>query len=339
MLHRRFPFGPRFALRARRKVLILANEPIPRKPLAEDAGHCGEKSTLIAMLILALVEPENLFVQIPEQVEGFHRNVGALDGSLEQTPKVLQPVRVNAPLNVSLRMVDDLVLVFVSQGRVTAVLVRLKFGTFEHILADAGNELGPIDRGNNLHDHARSFLVLAVALKKPHDGRLAIRSGLAFQIPAFLDVLVHVPGRAANEAFIDFNRAGQLGANHRPHVERQSDSMQHEPRGFLSHSKGPRQFARRRSVLRVHDYPHGRQPFLKAKRRVLKQRADLHGKLFPTFPTFPDAPSLQESRVRLSAMRANHIAIRPAKITHEFQGSIRVGEVGNRILQSLGETS
>jgi len=45
-------------------------------------------------------------------MERLNTNVRALDGALQETPKVLQAVSVNIAVNIRLRMVDHFVRVF-----------------------------------------------------------------------------------------------------------------------------------------------------------------------------------------------------------------------------------
>jgi hypothetical protein len=47
---------------------------------------------------LPVVEPEHLLVQIPLKVERFDAHVSAMQAALGQGPEVLQPVRVNVPV-------------------------------------------------------------------------------------------------------------------------------------------------------------------------------------------------------------------------------------------------
>src|SRR5712691_8183741 len=77
---------------------LLASENIPSEPLAHDLAD-GDIETL-PVIHLAVVEPEALFVQIPEQVEGFDANVRAVKATLYETPEVLQAVRVDLAVNV-----------------------------------------------------------------------------------------------------------------------------------------------------------------------------------------------------------------------------------------------
>src|SRR5260370_4749336 len=53
-----------------------------------------------------VVVPEHLFVQIAEQVKGFHAHIGSLESALEKTPEVFEPVGMDASVNVSLSVVN-----------------------------------------------------------------------------------------------------------------------------------------------------------------------------------------------------------------------------------------
>jgi hypothetical protein len=77
----------------------LASEINPRQTLAHDLPHC-QVEALTIVHILPIVIAERLLVQIPEQMERLDANVGSLESPLDQTPKVLKPVRVNASTDV-----------------------------------------------------------------------------------------------------------------------------------------------------------------------------------------------------------------------------------------------
>jgi hypothetical protein len=63
-------------------------------------------------------------------------NISSTEAAFEQTPKVFQPVRVNASLRVALRMVDYLVLIFVTQFVVRFERVRENVRSFFDVLAN-----------------------------------------------------------------------------------------------------------------------------------------------------------------------------------------------------------
>jgi hypothetical protein len=61
----------------------------------------------------AIVEAKRLFVNIAEQVEGFHTHVGTAQGALEQAPEVLHAVGVDVAVHVLGKMVHHVVSVLV----------------------------------------------------------------------------------------------------------------------------------------------------------------------------------------------------------------------------------
>ena len=58
---------------------LLAGQLVPRQPLAYNLAYHDIEA--VAVVHLAIVVAENLFIQIPEQVERFNRNVGALQAT------------------------------------------------------------------------------------------------------------------------------------------------------------------------------------------------------------------------------------------------------------------
>jgi hypothetical protein len=76
-------------------------------------------------VIPPVVKAESLLVQIPEQVERLDADIGAVDGTLEQAPEVLQAIRVNNAIDVLLSMVDNLVNVVTPQPLIRAKGIRI----------------------------------------------------------------------------------------------------------------------------------------------------------------------------------------------------------------------
>jgi hypothetical protein len=56
----------------------------------------------------AIVVPENLFVNIAEEMERLNRNISTVQSALQQTPEILNSVDVNATANISLGLVHHL---------------------------------------------------------------------------------------------------------------------------------------------------------------------------------------------------------------------------------------
>lgn len=86
---------------------LFASQLLESQTLASDVLRCLEKA--IRIVALAVVEPKALFIEITKKMKWLYRNVSAADGSLEQTPKVFNPVSVNDSVNIFLGMVDNLV--------------------------------------------------------------------------------------------------------------------------------------------------------------------------------------------------------------------------------------
>jgi hypothetical protein len=63
------------------------------QPLSGNRRYHFPKS--ITVYIIALIEPERLFVEIPAKVKRLYRDVGALDGPLQERPKVFDAIGVN----------------------------------------------------------------------------------------------------------------------------------------------------------------------------------------------------------------------------------------------------
>src|SRR5437879_11722611 len=70
--------------------------------------HSHLKTISIAnevVLLGAIVVPENLFVQIPEQVEWLDVDVRSLKPAFEQAPEIFEAIGMHLPINVAFRMV------------------------------------------------------------------------------------------------------------------------------------------------------------------------------------------------------------------------------------------
>jgi hypothetical protein len=92
------------------------------EPLASDG--LGGFDEPIGILNLTLVKSERLFIQIAEQVKRLNANVCTSDAALQQTPKVLNAVRVNLTVNVLLRVVNHLMNVVGVQTAITLPTIR-----------------------------------------------------------------------------------------------------------------------------------------------------------------------------------------------------------------------
>jgi len=69
-----------------------ASELIERQTLAYDTRNSHAEA--LAIRHLAIVEAKSLFIKITEQMEWLNAHIGSIDAALQQTPVVLQTVRV-----------------------------------------------------------------------------------------------------------------------------------------------------------------------------------------------------------------------------------------------------
>src|SRR5207248_720378 len=144
---------------------------------------------------------------------------------------------------------------------------------------------------------------------------------------------VHVARFAADKGFVHLNLAGQLPA---ALLHRQTDSVQHEPSGFLSDAQVAADLVGANAVLAVRNEPHRRKPLVKTERRILKDGSDLDGKLRLRMASLalPVTPRRHKTDILGIAVRA-HNAARPAIECKVVQAVVRVREIDDRVLQGL----
>ena len=113
-----FRFGPR----GKRPGLVdrlyfchLAGDFGPRQALPYDLSDSQIKAVTVGH-VAAIVEAECLLIQIPEQVERLHADVGSTDPTLQEAPEVLQGIGVDCSLHVALGVVNHQVPVVVLQA-------------------------------------------------------------------------------------------------------------------------------------------------------------------------------------------------------------------------------
>jgi len=78
------------------------------QPLVSDLRKGRNKAVRIGQRIIfcrAVVESENLFVNVTLKMVRFHSDVCAVESPLEQRPEVLQSVRMHLPVNVPLGVI------------------------------------------------------------------------------------------------------------------------------------------------------------------------------------------------------------------------------------------
>jgi hypothetical protein len=74
-------------------------------------------------------------------MERLHAYVGSTKPALQETPEVLWAVGVDLPVNVHLRVIDDIVLVVSLQAEIGLQLVGVNVGTFATFSSTFGSKL------------------------------------------------------------------------------------------------------------------------------------------------------------------------------------------------------
>src|ERR1039458_4840413 len=132
-------------------------------------------------------------------MERLYAHIGSRDATLQQRPKVLKAVGVNAPIYVLGRVVDYLMCVFTGEAVIGKQRVSVERSSRFDMLFHFRLEDILSARTNN---HGADF---TAALKNSHDG------GFVFAAcscdPALALAQVHVSSLTADESFVGFDFA------------------------------------------------------------------------------------------------------------------------------------
>src|SRR5947208_4843328 len=204
-----------------------------------------------------------------------YSNVGSTQAALQQRPEILYALHVNLSINVFLKMVHELMIVFRFQIVVTSELVS-------HNRRAALNEVSHGSMyGGILAISDDSRFDFPAALKCADNYSLAVsalHSDSVTESSAF--ALVHVSRFAADVSLINLNRpirSAEFAAS--LVLQCLANPVQHEPSRLLSYSDGTGDLVGANSVAAIGDHPNHNQPFFKRDRRVLKNGSDLRREL------------------------------------------------------------
>lgn len=301
-----------------------AGQLLVSEPPASGLAKCPREA--IAVICLAVVVPESLFVQITEQMEGFDAHVSTFQSTFQERPEILDPVRVDISLHIALGVIDHVMDVLAIKSEIANQLVGENIGTGCYMVAHFAMQRFPLGIGN-----VHGADLLRVPVQQAHHDGLA-RSASAGDFGLF--IFVHEAGESANVRFIGFDLAFHLvpeGAL----LHRQTNPLEHEPSGFLSYAQILRDLIRTDSVLAIGQQPDGGQPLVETDGRILKDSSDLDAELATVVlgAAFPTPLIGEKVNLVASADRTFHSAIRPAQSDHELKADIRVFEVANRVQQ------
>jgi hypothetical protein len=143
---------------------------------------------------------------------------------------------------------------------------------------------------------------------------------------------VHVAGLPTDEGFVRFDLAGEFVDG--SHTQSMTDSVIHEPRGFLSDADSAVNLVGTHAVPAIHNLPHCGKPFIQTKRGVLKNSPGLRGELpvVVAAPTLPAVVLLHEGDLLASAPRAGD-AVRPAPRYNVLTAIDGIGKVYDGLLE------
>jgi hypothetical protein len=298
--------------------------------LAEDLrSNMLEASAIMGQF--SEVVTKNLFVEVAEKMERFDRNIGSLQLALEKTPEVFESVGVNLPVNVSLGMVNDLMLESLC---LESLIGHERVGVYRAACLDVSANVLMEQVFLAIADDSRANLT--TTFQDSHNGGFIL--GASFSNPSLALVSVHVASSPANESFVHFNLAiGTTKFQERTRLHGKTNAMEHEPSRLLSDAKSTSDLIRTDSVLAVGDHPNGEQPLVERKRRIFKDSSDLGREL--TFGmdalALPLALILEEHDILAATGGADHNAIGPANLDHEVEAIVGIGVVQHGLLESL----
>lgn len=187
------------------------------------------------------------------------------------------------------------------------------------------------------HDAERGLAraVDSSPLDSAYNGSEMGSSGFLALHHPFAVVTVHEPRLAADEGFINFHLPVELLSIG---LQRETQTRQHEPRGFLSHAECSGQFVRTYAVLAIGDEPERREPLLKAKSGVLENGSDLERELALGMFGVALVPALssEPSHVFRPTGRARHFAIGPADGFDCLTAIVEIPEVNDGFSEGFG---
>jgi hypothetical protein len=244
----------------------------------------------------AIVIAKHLLIEVTKQVEWFNGNISAFESPLYEAPEILQPVRVYLPVHVFFGVVNDLVNIFLVQSPIRVAIIGREIRTIFDVIS---YESLQGFAGAIFNNHSPHF---AATLQDSADdnfvGSAFGQSGLS-HFGAF--VFVHESGLTADEGFVNFDVPLKFSRIFILHCE--SDSVKHEPCGFLSYSDCAVNLVRGNSILAVGNHPRSGKPFIESDGTVLKYGSYLSAELFlGVFAlALPNATSRNEFNVLTAA--------------------------------------
>src|SRR5580704_2404641 len=255
-----------------------------------------------------------------------HANVGSRNTALEKRPGILKAVCVNATVNVLDGMIYDLMLVLIFQSVVRWQCIGVKNCSSSHMLVDFRLQLSLTAIRNN---RSANF---SATFQDSHDCCLVLCARSSD--PAFAFAQVHVTSLAADERFVHFDFAAELGTEELI-LHSKADALKHEPCRLLRDLHITCDLVAAHAVLAVSKHPRCRKPLIKRNRRIFIDRSDFDRELALGMMTtaFPGSALGVETSFRRSTAGTDY-AVRPAPDSNIVDAIVGIGEVHNRFLKA-----
>ncbi len=306
----------------------LASEFLIRESLSSKVGSDHTETVRVRDEVLfgsAIIVAEHLFIKVAKKMKRLDRNVSPFQSAFQETPEIFESVCVNLSVHIGVRVIDDVVNVFVAQSEVCAPFIGRKLRSRFHVFSHYGlNGMAFAVLDNFRSDMTTTFK------NANHDG-LSTRATFE-NFGAF--GLVHETGLTADKGFINFDVPGQFSLE-AASLHCFANAMHHEPCGFLRDAKIAGNLVAADSVLASSEHPRCRKPFVQAQRRILIDAANLDRKLPMVMSTLalPFALSRQESYIGATAYWTRNDTIRPAFMGQILDAGIGVIKQDDRFLQ------
>lgn len=322
----RFPRPCR--LTVRRRTQARAGQFRVGKALAGDLRN-GKTESLRIVHVLPIVVAESLFVDVAEEMIGFHADVGSVQSALQQAPKVLHRVCVNIAVDVFDGVIDDGVLVVGLQAVIGLQFVAEDRGSGFDPFPDQGFKVSPLAAVYMTSNH------LPAALDHPEHNFLTLRAAAGDDTLTLRRV--HVSRFATDKGFVYFDFAGEFAAIFV--LQRKPNPMEHVPCTLLSDSERAVNLPRANAILHIGLHPDCGKPLVQTERGILHDGPDFHGKLGleVTALALPQATGSDVPYILRSAGRADNAVLPFRPMRQEIANAVvRVGKVDDCILKCPG---
>ncbi len=224
-------------------LLIFPGKPFPCESATNDLTT-DERETLRVSQFAPIVA-KTLFIKEAEQMKWLNTDISSIQLALDQTPEVLNRVRVNVPIHILHGMINNCVLILGRESIVGSQRVAKESGTGLNVLSNASAKFVLASRG-----HREGANVTTPLNYTKSDGFVfaASASDNSRSAPS-----MHISRFTADEAFVDLNLSSELRSSLVLHSL--AHAVQHEPCGFLCKAKVPADLITTNSVLAVGNEP------------------------------------------------------------------------------------